>query len=112
MQTRAGSGTAVLEEMSLVKLAQGEAGISARILGAAAEIRIRIHTPVDPIRQANRYHTIVQSVQGALGPELFDKEFSAGRTLTEQEAIELCWSRERIASFLASIRSERASFRR
>lgn len=83
-----------LEEMALIKVAEGNAELGARILGTAAEIRHRTRRPINPVRRGNRYRAIVQTVRDALGPESYEREFTAGRALTEQEAVELCWGAE------------------
>lgn len=88
-----GTGVGALEEMALVKLAEGSAEVGAQILGAAAEARIRSGQPVDVVRHGKRHQSIVQKVMDALGPDSYHKEFTAGKQLTMEEAADLCWDR-------------------
>ncbi|HEX3459008.1 MAG TPA: tetratricopeptide repeat protein [Candidatus Baltobacteraceae bacterium] len=76
-----------LEDLAPVIAAAGDAARGARLFGAADALRRAIGSPLFPAERAD-YETEVDAVRAKLGAEAFDAQWSIGKSITLERALE------------------------
>jgi predicted ATPase/transcriptional regulator with XRE-family HTH domain len=75
-----------LEDLASIAGAEGHGARAARLLGAASVIRESVATP-QPVPERTATERAVATAQAALGDEIWNAAFTAGRALTLDQAI-------------------------
>ena len=63
---------ASLEQLAVVMIQLGDAGLATRVLGGAAALRAQLGSPVRPVNQPDVDHMLA-TARALLGPDAFDE---------------------------------------